>query len=154
MRLNKTLASAIAAALLLAGVSLARAEKRAHVDAASIESTALNFDDGTTKYGISAKDLKARLDKGEKIVIIDAREGLNGQIIKGALHIPEDKLKEWSNTADKAAVIVTYCTCPHDEASESEVEMLRKWGFQNAFSLTGGLNAARTAGIEIVVPKE
>ena len=103
---------------------------------------------------MSAKDLKQRLEKGEKIVIIDAREGLNGQIIKGALHLPENKLKEWANTADQAAVIVTYCTCPHDEAAESEVEMLRKWGFQNAFSLTGGLKAALAAGIEVVVPKE
>jgi hypothetical protein len=34
------------------------------------------------------------------------------------------------------------------------VELLRKLGFQNSFSLTGGLNAAKTAGIEIVVPKE
>ena len=140
MRLNKALVSGIAATLLLAGVALAK--------------TGMKSDDGSTKHAISAKDLKERLDKGEKIVIIDARAGLNGQIIKGALHVPEDKLKEWSNTADKAAVIVTYCTCPHDEASEEEVEMLRKWGFQNAFSLTGGLKAALAAGIEVVVPKE
>ena len=140
MRMNKTLVSAIVATLLLTGVALAR--------------TGMKPDDGSSKQAISAKDLKERLDKGEKIVIIDARAGLNGQIIKGALHIPEDKLKEWSNTADKAAVIVTYCTCPHDEASEEEVEMLRKWGFQNAYSLTGGLKAALAAGIEVVVPKE
>ena len=140
MRLNKALVSGIAAMLLLAGLALAGA--------------GVKSDDGSAKYAISAKDLKERLDKGEKIVIIDARAGLNGQIIKGALHVPEDKLKEWSNTADKAAVIVTYCTCPHDEASEEEVEMLRKWGFQNAFSLTGGLKAAMAAGIDVVVPKE
>ena len=140
MKPNKAVVSVIAAMLLLAGVALAK--------------TGMKSDDGSTKHAISAKDLKERLDKGEKIVIIDARAGLNGQIIRGALHVPEDKLKEWSNTADKAAVIVTYCTCPHDEASEEEVEMLLKWGFPNAFSLTGGLKAALAAGIEVVVPKQ
>jgi len=144
MRLNRILApsiTAIAAALLLTGVAIAR-------------TSGITSDDSNSKHEMSAKDLKQRLDKGEKIVIIDARGSLNGQIIKGALHIPEDKLKAWTDTADKASVIVTYCTCPHDEASESEVELLLKLGFQNSFSLTGGLNAAKAAGIEIVVPKE
>jgi rhodanese-related sulfurtransferase len=103
---------------------------------------------------MTAKDLKQRLDKGEKIVILDAREGLNGQIIKGAIHLPEDKLEEWAKTADKTTVIVTYCTCPHDEAAESEVHKLRQMGFPKTYSLKGGLDAARAAGIEIVAPKE
>ena len=144
MRLNRILApsiAAMAAALLLTSMAIAK-------------TSGIASDDSSSKHEMSAKDLKQRLDKGEKIVIIDARGSLNGQIIKGALHIPEDKLKAWTDTADKASVIVTYCTCPHDEASESEVELLRKLGFQNSFSLTGGLNAAKTAGIEIVVPKE
>jgi rhodanese-related sulfurtransferase len=154
MRLNNTLASAMAVALLLAGVSLARTEGRV-VGVASIETASTTkSDDGSSKHEMSAKDLKQRLDKGEKIVIIDARAGLNGQIVKGAVLVPEDKVEEWAKTADKAAVIVTYCTCPHDETAESEMHKLRELGFQNAFSLTGGLNAARTAGIEVVAPKE
>lgn len=153
MRLNRTLASAMAAALLLTSISISKAEART-VPVASMATLGVRADDSSSKHQMSAKDLKERLEKGEKIVIIDARGSLNGQIIKGALHIPEDKLKAWTDTADKSSVIVTYCTCPHDEAAESEVEILLKLGFQNSYSLTGGLNAARTAGIDVVVPKD
>jgi len=153
MRLNRILASAIGAALLVMSISIAKTEART-VLADSVATPAIKADDSSSKHQMSAKDLKERLEKGEKIVIIDARGGLNGQIIKGALHIPEDKLKAWTDTADKSAIIVTYCTCPHDEAAESEVEILLKLGFKNSYSLVGGLNAARTAGIDVVVPKD
>lgn len=102
------------------------------------------------KPEMTAKDLKARLDKGEKIIIIDARHDLGGQILKGAIHVPSDKLDDWTKTADKNSVIVTYCTCPHDEAAEAEVQSLLKMGFKNSYSLKGGLDAARAAGIEVV----
>ena len=110
--------------------------------------------DKAAKQQITAKDLKARLDHGEKVIIIDARHDLGGQILKGAIHVPSDKLEEWSKTADKNAVIVTYCTCPHDEAADAEMEKLLQMGFKNAYSLTGGMDAARSAGIEVVTPAE
>ena len=106
------------------------------------------------KHEITAQELKQRLDKGEKVVILDARHDLNGQIIKSALHVPMDQLEAWAKSVDKKTVIVTYCTCPHDEAAEAEVKSLQDWGFQNAYSLKGGMNAARTAGLEIVAPTE
>lgn len=104
------------------------------------------------KQQMTAKELKARLDKGEKVIIIDARHDLAGQIIKGAIHVPSDKLDAWAKDADKNAVIVTYCTCPHDEAADAEMLKLLQMGFKKAYSLTGGMDAARAAGIEIVAP--
>lgn len=106
------------------------------------------------KHEITAQELKQRLDKGEKIVILDARHELNGQIIKNAVHVPMDKLEDWAKGVDKKTVIVTYCTCPHDEAAEAEVKSLQGWGYQSAYSLKGGMNAAREAGLEIVAPTE
>jgi rhodanese-related sulfurtransferase len=105
-------------------------------------------DGDEAKHEISAKDLKARLDKNEKVVMIDARSHVNGQMLKGAIHLPADKLEEWARSADKDTFIVTYCTCPHDEAAEEEMRHLRGLGFARAYSLTGGLEAARAAGIE------
>ena len=64
----------------------------------------------TAKQQMTAKDLKMRLDKGEKVIIIDARHELGGQILKGAIHVPSDKLEAWARDADKNSVIVTYCT--------------------------------------------
>ena len=106
------------------------------------------------KHEITAQELKERLEKGEKVVILDARHDLNGQIIKSALHVPMDRLEEWAKSVDKKTVIVTYCTCPHDEAAEAEVKSLQGWGYANAYSLKGGMGAARNAGIEIVAPNE
>jgi rhodanese-related sulfurtransferase len=108
--------------------------------------------DSGASHELSAGDLKARLDKNQSITIIDARTELNGQIIKGAIHVPISKLEEWAKSADKRGVVVTYCTCPHDEAAEAEMNKLREWGFENAFTLSGGLDAARNAGLEIVAP--
>jgi rhodanese-related sulfurtransferase len=107
-----------------------------------------------TKPQITAKELKERLDKGEKIIIIDARHDLGGQIVKGAIHIPMDKLEEWAKDADKDALTVTYCTCPHDEAADAEVQKLQKLGFKKAYALSGGLDAARSAGFEIANPAD
>lgn len=110
--------------------------------------------DDSKKHQMSAQELKQRLDKGEKVIVIDARHNLNGEIIKNALHVPTDEITEWAKKADKNAVIVTYCTCPHDEAAEKEVKELLAMGFTNPYSLMGGLDAARNAGIEVIAPKE
>lgn len=109
---------------------------------------------GSDKPQITATQLKERLDKGEKITIIDARHDVGGQIVKGAIHVPMDKLEEWAKSVDKDAMIVTYCTCPHDEAADAEVEKLRQMGFKNSFALSGGLEAARIAGFEVVAPAD
>src|SRR5689334_2522356 len=106
------------------------------------------------KHEMTAQELKQRLDKGEKVIIVDARHTLNGQIIKSAVHVPMDSLEDWAKGIDKKTIIVTYCTCPHDEAAEAEVKSLQGWGYSNAYSLKGGMNAAREAGLEIVAPTE
>jgi len=145
MKLDRAQLGAAAAVLLIAGVG------------AGVPGKPLNYNarvDGASRHELGAPDLKARLDKNQTTIIIDARSDLNGQIIKGAIHVPLSKLEEWAKTADKGATIVTYCTCPHDEAADAEMNKLREWGFENAFTLSGGLDAARKAGIEIVVPSE
>jgi rhodanese-related sulfurtransferase len=102
------------------------------------------------KDHITAQDLKQKLDKGDKVIILDARSNFGPEIIKGALHVPTSEVEEWAKKASKKAFIVTYCTCAHDESADAEMNKLRELGFAKAFSLRGGLEAARTAGIPIV----
>ncbi|HSB08836.1 MAG TPA: rhodanese-like domain-containing protein [Blastocatellia bacterium] len=147
MQFRKTLLAILAGAALASG-AFAQTDKHNH----GSHNTAESKESGNAEDHISAKDLKARLDKGEKVVIIDARHDLAGQILKGAVHLPSDKLEDWAKGVDKNTVIVTYCTCPHDEAADSEMHKLREMGFKNAYSLSGGLDAARAAGIEVVAP--
>ena len=146
MTFKRLLLAAMALVALMGIAAFAQDAKHQHEHAAAAA-------DGANQQ-MSAKDLKAKLDKGDKVIIIDARHDLGGQILKGAIHVPSDKLDDWAKTADKNAVIVTYCTCPHDEAADAEMHRLLQLGFKNAYSLTGGMDAARTAGIEIVAPAE
>jgi rhodanese-related sulfurtransferase len=147
----RILLAAVLTAVLVGGVA-AQSDKHAHEQGSvkAVESKASS----ETKPQITAKELKERLDKGEKIIIIDARHDLGGQIVKGAIHIPMDKLEEWAKDADKDALTVTYCTCPHDEAADAEVQKLQKMGFKKAYALSGGLDAARSAGLEIATPAD
>lgn len=134
------------------GVSGALAQSAQHDHNHDSHKSAAKAPADAAKQNMTAKELKARLDKGEKVFIIDARHDLAGQIIKGAIHVPSDKLDAWVKDVDKNAVIVSYCTCPHDEAADAEVAKLLAMGYKNAYSLAGGMEAARAAGIEVVIP--
>lgn len=149
MRFRNMLLAAMATVSLLVTGAFAQTAQHDH---GSTKAAGSKDSAEAAKQQMTAKDLKARLDKGDKVIIIDARQELGGQIIKGAIHVPSDKLEAWTKDADKNAVIVTYCTCPHDEAADAEMLTLLKMGFKNAYSLTGGMDAARTAGIEVVAP--
>lgn len=153
MRFRNMLLAAMATTALIAVGAFAQTDKHMHNHgAAKAADTKDSAEAG--KQQMTAKDLKARLDKGDKVIIIDARHELGGQILKGAIHVPSDKLDDWARDADKSAVIVTYCTCPHDEAADAEMHNLVRMGFKNAYSLTGGMDAARAAGIEVVAPAD
>lgn len=145
----KTLLTAIAVLMAMVGATSALAGNNAIRNGNS-----KSPEGDETRFQMTAKDLKNRLDKGEKVLILDARSHLGAEMIKGALHVPLSQAEEWAKSGDKKAVIVTYCTCPHDEAADSEMKKLRELGFNHVFSLTGGLEAARSAGIEIVPVKE
>ncbi|MGH9760806.1 MAG: rhodanese-like domain-containing protein [Blastocatellia bacterium] len=120
------------------------------------------------KHEITAAELKKKIvedgvfggaQKG-KIVILDVRTDLGDEIIKGALHAPLDKLNEWvegtgrvySFPDKRTALVVTYCACPHDGAAESATAKLRELGFGQVYTLKGGLQAAKAAGIETAKP--
>ena len=148
MQIKNALLAGVATVSLAVGGAFAQPTQHDHGHDAAKQGAKSD----TTKQQMTAKELKARLDKGEKVIIIDARHDLAGQIIKGAIHVPIEKLDDWTKDADKNAVIVTYCTCPHDEAADAEVLKLLQLGFKKAYALAGGLDAARAAGIEVVSP--
>lgn len=149
MRFRLMVFAAMVSMAVLVGGGIAQATQHDH---GAVKGAEKKHSTDAAKQQMTAKELKSRLDKGEKVIIIDARHDLAGQIIKGAIHVPSDKLDDWTKDADKNAVIVTYCTCPHDEAADAEMLKLLQMGFKNAYSLSGGMDAARAAGIEIVAP--
>ena len=103
-------------------------------------------DDGPNYPWISAGDLKARLDRGEKVLVINTRSNTSEPFIKGALDISEDDIETWADTMPKSTAVVTYCSCDGDSAGVRAALKLRWRGFTDVHVLRGGLDAWQEAG--------
>ena len=130
-------------ACLLTATALASAAAPPDADA--------KFDPSVAR-GLTAAELKTMLDAGKKVVIVDGRDELDGEMIKGAVQVTEEHLVNWSDSAPKDTPIVFYCTCDDDGIGIADVLAMQNLGFKNTFYLKGGLDAARAAGIPIVAP--
>jgi adenylyltransferase/sulfurtransferase len=87
---------------------------------------------------ITARELKARLDRGDEIFILDVREPHEYQIcnLKGHL-IPLGQLPRRVHELDSSQEIVAHCRS--GKRSAEAVDFLRKAGFRNVFNLRGGI---------------
>lgn len=96
---------------------------------------------------ISVDELKAKLAGNTPVMIIDVRSSeaysSANQTIKGAIHFKTRKLKyrlAYPPFKDlpKDREIVTYCSCPKDEASIAAAQILQAGGFKRVRVLQGG----------------
>ncbi len=92
---------------------------------------------------ITAEILLAKLNKGEKVVILDVRS--EGQYKSSAKRIKDDiRVEEAKELDDKIKAIskdleiVTYCSCPDEATSNYYVSLLKERGFKKAYALKGG----------------
>jgi sulfur-carrier protein adenylyltransferase/sulfurtransferase len=87
----------------------------------------------------SVRDLKARMDEGRALVILDVREPSEAAIcrIPGSRLIPLGELPRRLDELDPAAEIVVYCKS--GTRSARAVVLLREKGFSRAANLTGGI---------------
>ncbi|MEP7289202.1 MAG: rhodanese-like domain-containing protein [Chloroflexota bacterium] len=89
---------------------------------------------------ITPKELKARLDAGEDIDVIDVREDweLARSKLSNIIHIPmndvPDRLDEI--TKDKPVVIM----CHHGNRSEQVINWLETEDYENLLNLVGGID--------------
>ncbi len=99
---------------------------------------------------ISVTDLRDRLAKND-VTLIDVRDAdaFLESHIPGAMHIPLARIDGEISYLPKGKPIVTYCTCPHDEAAADANMILAHGGIRDAFALAGGLGAWRAAGLPI-----
>jgi adenylyltransferase/sulfurtransferase len=88
---------------------------------------------------IAPKELKARLDAGEDIDIIDVREGweVNIGTLPNAINIPMDDIPESLDkvSRDKPVVIM----CHTGRRSEEVTYWLETEGYENVYNLVGGI---------------
>ena len=89
---------------------------------------------------ISVEDLKAKLDKKEKFILLDVREPHEYEIAKipGSTLIPLATLPDNFSKIDKTLEIVVHCKM--GGRSARAVSLLREKGF-NAINVAGGINA-------------
>lgn len=89
---------------------------------------------------ITAQELHARLARGEKVVLVDARaEAMRDQ--------PDWKLPGavYEVGEDEPALVVTYCECPYEASAALLARNLRRAG-KTAFALKGGMEAWKRGG--------
>jgi len=54
--------------------------------------------------------VKQRRDAGERPIILDARASVGDVIIRGAVHVPNERIEAWAKDTPKDVLIVAYCT--------------------------------------------
>jgi len=84
-------------------------------------------------------EVKARLDRGENLVLVDVREPWEFEIcrIQGAKLVPLGSLAASLNTLPDAVEVI--CYCHHGMRSLDAAAWLRFQGFEKAKSLAGGI---------------
>jgi|SRR6476661_6148976 len=96
---------------------------------------------------ITADELKTKLANNQPVMIIDVRgsEAFASatQTIKGSIHFKTRKLRSRLafpplKDVPKDREIVTYCSCPKDEASIAAAQILQAGGFKRVRVLQGG----------------
>lgn len=94
----------------------------------------------TTVPEITPKELKARLDRGDDIFILDVREPHEYQICNIGGHlIPLGDLPKRVSELDSSREIVAHCRS--GKRSAEAAEFLRKAGFRKILNLQGGILA-------------
>jgi len=100
---------------------------------------------------ITPRELKARLDHGDDLFILDVREPHEYQIcnLRGHL-VPLRELPHRAHELDSAQEIVAHCRS--GKRSAEAVDFLRKAGFRKIFNLKGGI-LAWSDEVDSSVPK-
>jgi molybdopterin/thiamine biosynthesis adenylyltransferase/rhodanese-related sulfurtransferase len=94
----------------------------------------------TTVPEIAPRELKARLDRGDDLFVLDVREPHEYQICNLGGHlIPLGELSRRVNELDSSREIVAHCRS--GKRSAEAVEFLRSAGFRKVLNLKGGILA-------------
>jgi rhodanese-related sulfurtransferase len=99
---------------------------------------------------LTAAEVKHRMDRGERFVFVDARtidEWIeSGDRIPGSVRITPAEVVDRAKVVPQGRTVITYCSCPREEASARVAVELMRLGFLNVYPLIGGLDAWRAAG--------
>jgi rhodanese-related sulfurtransferase len=88
---------------------------------------------------LQPKDLRARIERGERLVLLDVREAEELAICRlpDVVHIPLGDLALRARELDPAAAVV--CICHHGMRSANAAAFLERLGFEHVSNLQGGV---------------
>ena len=99
----------------------------------------------------SVDELKARLDRGEKLVLVDVREESEfaKDHLPGAIHLSKGVIERdiEEKVPDLNAPLVLYCGGGYRSALAAD--NLQKMGYKNVLSMDGGIRAWREKGFPL-----
>jgi len=92
-------------------------------------------------FTISPMELKTRLDKGDKLVLLDVREQWEYDLAKltGSILVPLGTLPQSMAKLNRDAEIIAICH--HGMRSADATNFLLQQGFANVKNLVGGIDA-------------
>ncbi len=91
---------------------------------------------------ISAQELKARIEKGEELILIDVREKLEFYSYNiGGIHIPLAKLMDEIDVLPEEPSTEIIVICQKGIRSKTAQTLLMQAGYTNIKNLKGGLSA-------------
>lgn len=96
---------------------------------------------------MSVDELKARLDAGELLTVIDVRHARDVQadpdMIPGAIHMALEDIDGRYHEIPKDREIILYCACPNEVSSARTALKLKRNGIHQVRPLEGGIDAWR-----------
>lgn len=100
---------------------------------------------------MSVQELKARLERGDTLQIVDVREDSEWSQAhaQGAIHLGKGVIERdiEKTVPDPAAELVLYCG--GGSRSALAAENLQRMGYRNVWSLAGGFRDWRSAGLPV-----
>lgn len=92
-------------------------------------------------FAISPKELKTRLDKGDKLILVDVREEWEYSLAKldNSILIPLGTLPQSLGRLNRDSEIIAICH--HGMRSADATNFLLQQGFRNVKNLVGGIDA-------------
>jgi rhodanese-related sulfurtransferase len=99
---------------------------------------------------IAVEEVKSRMDQGEKILFVDARNVIAWAYselkLVGAMRILAEEIEDHVNELPKDRAIVIYCSWENENTSVRATRILRGRGFAKVYALLGGFDAWVSAG--------
>jgi membrane protein DedA with SNARE-associated domain/rhodanese-related sulfurtransferase len=102
---------------------------------------------------ISAEELKAKIDSGQPVILLDLRNILDRDHdrvrIPGAFHMLPNFVDTGVREIKGKSEIVVYCSCPNEATSAKVAHQLLRTGLSAVYPLEGGLMAWRERGYPV-----